>query len=288
MRASISRLSSSGTISSRSLPGCTTPPMVLTLSCLTMPRTGETTPVRLTRSSMARLEAVILLSSVRTSLSSRRASVRKRSWASSILRSTSLTPASARGMARVVAFSEPRVSTALRRRRSTSTWEMAPLATSGSDMFSSLWIRPRLERYCWTLERNSANSWIFCCSCSCRMLTSLVSPCWRERYRASSSAARPGAALAISSGSCSGRPSPSALRRSTRASRARRSASLSLMLETRRVSSRRSSLSPLSTICPSRTKISATMPPSRFWMVCTLLEGIALPSPVVTSSSTAK
>ncbi|MNQ74081.1 hypothetical protein D3C85_888320 [compost metagenome] len=30
------------------------------------------------------------------------------------------------------------------------------------------------------------------------------------------------------------------------------------------------------------------MPPSRFWMTCTLLEGIALPSPVVTSSSTAK
>ncbi|MNJ66372.1 hypothetical protein D3C77_624430 [compost metagenome] len=41
------------------------------------------------------------------------------------------------------------------------------------------------------------------------------------------------------------------------------------------------------TIWPSRTKISVTMPPSRFWITCTLLEGIALPSPMVTSSSTA-
>ncbi|MCY1456316.1 hypothetical protein D9M71_735280 [compost metagenome] len=41
------------------------------------------------------------------------------------------------------------------------------------------------------------------------------------------------------------------------------------------------------TICPSRTKISVTMPPSRFWITCTLLEGMALPSPMVTSSSTA-
>ncbi|MNI23253.1 hypothetical protein D3C73_768330 [compost metagenome] len=29
------------------------------------------------------------------------------------------------------------------------------------------------------------------------------------------------------------------------------------------------------------------MPPSRFWITCTLLDGIALPSPIVTSCNTA-
>ena len=53
------------------------------------------------------------------------------------------------------------------------------------------------------------------------------------------------------------------------------------------MSSRRSKVSPLFTICPSRTKISVTMPPSRFWITWILLDGIALPSPVVTSCNTA-
>ncbi|MCY1426151.1 hypothetical protein D9M71_419640 [compost metagenome] len=164
--ASTSRLSSSGTISTMSLPGCTTPPMVLTLSCLTMPRIGATTVVRLTLSSMARLVAVSLFSSVRTSLSSFSASVRKPRRDSSIFRSISFIPASARGIARVVALSSPLISTALRRRRSSSTGDTAPLFTSGSDMRSSCCTRPRLERYCCCLARNSWSSWVFCRSCS--------------------------------------------------------------------------------------------------------------------------
>ncbi|MDT4864830.1 hypothetical protein FQZ97_996040 [compost metagenome] len=165
---------------------------------------------------------------------------------------------------------------------------MAPAFTSGCDMFSSCWIRPRLERYCWLLERNSSSSCCFCRSCSLRMRCSLSRRCARVRYSDSSSSASCGALRVISSGRAISRPSASADRRSTRAVRARRSASLSPLLERKRVSSRRSSTVPLSTTWPSRTRISETMPPSRFWMTCTLLEGIALPSPVVTSSSTAK
>ncbi|MNN70494.1 hypothetical protein D3C81_1863460 [compost metagenome] len=82
----------------------------------------------------------------------------------------------------------------------------------------------------------------------------------------------------------SGLSSTSALRRSTRKAMARRSASVSPTLEAKRVSSRRSNGWPTSTICPSLAKISATMPPSRFWIFCTLDDGMALPSPRVTSS----
>src|SRR3990167_3325103 len=285
--ASISRLSSNGTISSRSLPGWTTPPMVLTLSCLMMPCTGDCTVVRLTRSSMARLLAVIFCSSVRTSFSSLKASERNASSDSSILLLISLMPACARGMARVVASSEPRISTALRRKRRISTSEMAPLLTSGCDMFSSCWIRPRLELYCCCLELNSASSWVFCRSCSLRVRCSLCRRSWRELYRASSSSTNCVAFSVISAGISRGRPAASACRRCRRALRAMRSASLSSRLERKRVSSRRNSTSPLFTSCPSRTKISATMPPSRFWMTWILLDGMALPSPMVTSSSTA-
>ncbi|MCY1354378.1 hypothetical protein D9M69_407530 [compost metagenome] len=230
-RASISRLSSSGTISSMSLPGCTTPPMVLTLSCLMMPRTGESTVVRLTRSWMATLVAVIFCSSVRASLSSLAASERKARSLSSLLLLISAIAASARGIARVVASSEPRTSTALRRRRRISTSEMAPVLTSGADMFSSCCSRPRLERYCAALDLNSASSWVFCRSCSLRVRFSLSRRRLRESYSDCSSAASCGALRSISSGNCSGRPSASADRRSTRAIRARRSASVSPLLD---------------------------------------------------------
>ncbi|MNY66651.1 hypothetical protein D3C86_2041120 [compost metagenome] len=86
---------------------------------------------------MAELVAVIFFSSVRASLSSLKASERKPSSDSSILLLISLTADSALGIARLVASSEPRTSTALRRRRSISTWEIAPEATRGCDMFSS-------------------------------------------------------------------------------------------------------------------------------------------------------
>ncbi|MNP36697.1 hypothetical protein D3C76_1301020 [compost metagenome] len=149
--------------------------MVLTLSSLMMPCTGDTTVVRLTRSSMAMLVAVIFESSVRFSLSSLAASERNTSSDSSILLLISLMAASARGMARRVASMEPRTSTALRLRRRISTGEIAPVPTSGVDMLSSCWISPRLERYCSCLERNSASSWVFCRSCSLRVFCSLSS-----------------------------------------------------------------------------------------------------------------
>ncbi|MOA34055.1 hypothetical protein D3C78_1554030 [compost metagenome] len=107
-------------------------------------------------------------------------------------------------------------------------------------------------------------------------------------YSDSSLAACPGTALSTSAGKFSGRSSTSALKRSTRNSMDWRSASVSPTLETNRVSSRRINGAPASTICPSLTNSSATMPPSRFWIFWILDEGIALPSPLVTSSITAK
>ncbi|MNJ58928.1 hypothetical protein D3C77_545870 [compost metagenome] len=139
-----------------------------------MPCTGETTVVRETRSSMAMLEAVIFDRSVRFSLSSLAASERKPASDSSILLLISATAASARGIARVVAFSEPRASTVLRLRRKISTGEIAPVPTSGVDMFSSCCSSASAERYCSALERNSASSWVFWRSCSLSVCFSLV------------------------------------------------------------------------------------------------------------------
>ena len=52
--ASISRLSSAGTISAMAAPGWTTAPSVCTASRFTVPRTGARNWVRATRSSAAR------------------------------------------------------------------------------------------------------------------------------------------------------------------------------------------------------------------------------------------
>lgn len=253
-----------------------------------MPRTGEVTRVRLTRSSSALPVAVALLSSVRASLSSFSASLRKRDRVSATLRSTSFTAASARGIARVVASSWPRFSTSPRLSRSSSTWDIAPWATSGSDMEISWRNRFRLLRYCACLETNSRSSCCFCTSCCCRPSVSSLSCCWRLWNSASSLLAWPGTLARTSSGMFSARSSTSADRRSTRRNIARRSASVSPTLDWKRVGSRRISCSPACTTCPSWTNICETMPPSRFWIFCTLDEGIALPSPRVTSSICAK
>ncbi|MNT61263.1 hypothetical protein D3C72_1988910 [compost metagenome] len=132
--------------------------MVLTSSSLTIPRTGEVTRVRLTRSFSALPVDWILLRSVRASFSWVSASLRKRPRVSSILRSTSLIAASARGIARVVACNWPRLSTSARFKRSTSTGEIAPSATSGSDMRISWRNSSRLLRNWLCLEANSRNS----------------------------------------------------------------------------------------------------------------------------------
>ena len=240
--------------------------------------------VRCTRSSSALLVAVALFSSVRASLSWVSASLRNLPRVSSILLSTSLIAASARGMARAVESIWPRFSTSARRRRSTSTWEIAPWATSGSDIAISWRSNCRLLAYWARLELNSRSSCCFCTSCCCRPPSSSCS-CWRRLwYSDCSLAAWLGAALRSSSSICSGLSSTSAVRRCTRKAMARREASVSSTLEAKRVSSRRSSGWPTSTISPSLAKISATMPPSRFWIFCTLDDGMALPSPRVTSS----
>ena len=213
--ASISRLSSSGTISTMSLPGWTTPPMVLTFICLITPRTGDVTVVRLTRSSMAMLDAVIFDRSVRFSFSSLAASERKVCSDSSILLRISAMADSARGIASVVAFSEPRISTALRLRRRISTGDTAPVLTSGSDMFISCCSSARLELNWPCLERNSASSWVFCRSCSLRVRCSLAKRRWRCSYSERSSSATCGALAMTSAESLKGRPSASADSRST-------------------------------------------------------------------------
>ncbi|MNC68960.1 hypothetical protein D3C75_1196080 [compost metagenome] len=100
--ASMTSVSSSGTTSMISLPGWITPPMVFTSSCLTIPRTGEVTSVRCTRSSSALLVAVALFSSVRASFSWVSASLRNLPRVSSILLCTSRIAASARGVASAV------------------------------------------------------------------------------------------------------------------------------------------------------------------------------------------
>ncbi|MNN62374.1 hypothetical protein D3C81_1776700 [compost metagenome] len=79
--------------------------MVLTSNLLTMPRTGDVTSVRLTRSSSALPVALALFRSVRASLSWVSASLRNLPRVSSILRCTSLIADSARGIASVVASS---------------------------------------------------------------------------------------------------------------------------------------------------------------------------------------
>ncbi|MNG12751.1 hypothetical protein D3C84_963850 [compost metagenome] len=65
------------------------------------------------------------------------ASERKDCSDSSILLLISAIADSARGIARVVAFSEPRISTALRLSRRISTGDTAPVLTRGSDIFIS-------------------------------------------------------------------------------------------------------------------------------------------------------
>ncbi|MNL02003.1 hypothetical protein D3C87_1224910 [compost metagenome] len=198
-----------------SLPGWTTPPMVLTFNTLMMPCTGETTVVRVTRSSMAMLEAVIFDRSVRFSFSSLAASERKVCSDSSILLLISLIADSARGIARVVAFNEPRISTALRLSRRISTGDTAPVPTSGVDMFISCCSNARLELNCPCFERNSANSWVFCRSCSLRVRCSLARRRCRCSYSERSSSATCGALAITSSDSLNGRPSASAESRST-------------------------------------------------------------------------
>ncbi|MNR08853.1 hypothetical protein D3C85_1250280 [compost metagenome] len=169
---------------------------------------------------MAMLVAVIFDRSVRFSLSSLAASERKPCTDSSSLLLISSIADSARGIARVVAFSEPRISTALRLSRRISTCDTAPVPTSGADMFISWFSSARLELYCPCLERNSASSWVFCRSCSVNVRCSLASRRCRWSYRARSSSATCGALDTTSSDSLSGRPSASADRRSTWAIRA--------------------------------------------------------------------
>ena len=107
-RASSNSASSDGTTSTRSLPGCTTPPTVLTLSCLIVPFTGDLISVCLTRSSSAELPSSKAFSFALVSLSSDRAMFRKVNSTSWILRLASATADSNLGMSEFALSRSPR------------------------------------------------------------------------------------------------------------------------------------------------------------------------------------
>ena len=65
MRVSTSRVSSRGTISMIGSPGLATPPTVLSMICLMVPRTGDFSSVRVTRSLPAASDSVSEASSAR-------------------------------------------------------------------------------------------------------------------------------------------------------------------------------------------------------------------------------
>src|SRR5690606_18722872 len=110
----------------------------------------------------------------------------------------------------------------------------------------------------------------------------------RARYRARSLAATSGASRRISAEKIKGTPSTSARSRPSAPCSASQRCRLSRSSLAARTLSMRNSTSPRSTTSPSRTRISATMPPSRFCTTCTWRDGITLPSPRVTSSSSAQ
>lgn len=100
----------------------------------------------------------------------------------------------------------------------------------------------------------------------------------------------PGNAALIVSGNSgnASAPSASACRRIDLALRPSSRSRLSCNDESKRVSSIVSNTCPLVTRSPSATLICLTMPPSRFCTTCTCDEGMTLPEPFTTSSSTAK
>ena len=105
--ASTRSVSSSGTISARSAPGWTTPPIVAIFRVLIVPRTGERTSVRRTRSSPAVTTSLRPAISASCAFRSRWASARKVENAFSIRLPASPSADSARGMASRFCSSSP-------------------------------------------------------------------------------------------------------------------------------------------------------------------------------------
>jgi hypothetical protein len=169
------------------------------------------------------------------------------------------------GMARVVPSSIPRVSTSERLRRSTSTGETAPCWTSGSDMPISWRSRLRLLRYWSCLAPNSRSSCWRCSSCCCsrRFRPQLLASAQVQRLFVRSLVGRGFAR-------CFGNVQRAIFDFGAEALDAQfhgHAVGFGFAdVGGKTVSSRRTSGAPASTICPSCTKIWATMPPSRFWI----------------------
>ena len=160
----------------------------------------------------------------------------------------------------------PRCSTIARCTRITSSSETSPRAARGSVMRNS--------------SCASLSDWLCAASEVSRLRRRAAKVCRSEW-------ARLGLRRAMSSGAAKSWFCASARRRVA----ARVSASildwLSLTVEPRRTSSMRSRGWPASTVSPSRTRISATMPLSRLCTTWSRLVGMILPFPLVTSSSSA-
>ena len=217
--ASTSKLSSSGTISTRSMPGWMTPPTVLILSCLTVPRTGERTSVRATRSSTAASDSLSAERRTRVSLSSAWASRLKVARFSSIRRAVSPSADLARGMASAEASRWRSSSVTWRRRRRISTFEVTPLATMGSRMPSSSRASARLSP---SLPTRLFSSTISCLRwSSCRRSTAMADCSSERRARCNAvSLATIIGCESSSAGNVGSAPLTSAARRTVLASRA--------------------------------------------------------------------
>ena len=114
-----------------------TPPTVLTNICFTVPCTGERTSARNARSLPEAMVSATTASSALFWLSSRRDSVRRLIFRSSIRPVASRSADDARGMARRVASRSPLMLLASRRSRRSSTFETTPLDTRGPMIFNS-------------------------------------------------------------------------------------------------------------------------------------------------------
>jgi len=285
--ASSTRASSSGTISTMSRPGLTTPPTVLANRRCTRPRTGDFTCDLSTLSARATAPSVRAFRRASTSDSSLRASLRKLRSVSWILREASLIAACARALWAPACSMSPRARLTSRSSRNTSTSETAPVASSGRVLLNSCCDRSMLR--CAELRRAwaSLNSWRRCASCwslidsMADSSERLASYNWRSSSRMRASSRLPSCAA----GGSKAVPSARAFRRAAFTRREKAWAALSRTPDVARVSSIFSSNCPASTTWPSFTRISETTPPSSDWMTCSCRDGITLASPLVTSST---
>ncbi len=270
-----------GTMSMIGSPGATTPSMVATFSPTTTPATGARSSARRRRSSTAFSAGAISASRAETSdssceiaamcwveVSARCIRVSASAARASASRATSAArappiPANSRSRSRrATRLSTPRSDSSRAAVASCSTSvNCASMPSSSASIASVL-----------AASRASAPSIMlsFAARSSAR---AAYSACWLATAEESESRS-----LETSPEKSGGASSSSARRRSARAALKSRSAIRLARSACHAVASSRSSGSPASTTCPSVTRISETMPPSRCWIVLRSPSTTILPS----------